>query len=236
MERNKVVYVHKKKTNGSVFYVGMGTLSRAYSTQRSNWWKGYAKKYGYDVEIIASGLTKEEAWALEIELIAKYGRLDLKTGCLVNQTSGGNSVSNISKKTLKKKIKKFKQSERTKEWKENISKALKGKPKSEEFKKMLSKYHIGAKRSDEVKRNMSNASRAEELKGKPVGCYDFLTGVHLISFPSVCSAARYLRISAAAIFSNIFGRSKSVHRNSLNRKLKFKYIETNRKVHSSKDN
>src|SRR4051812_33131797 len=41
------------------------------------------------VEFLAHSLTEPQAFAIEIQLIAKYGRLDLKTGCLCNHTNGG---------------------------------------------------------------------------------------------------------------------------------------------------
>lgn len=41
------VYVHKKKTNGEVFYVGKGSGKRAWSAfGRNSLWKRTADKYG----------------------------------------------------------------------------------------------------------------------------------------------------------------------------------------------
>ena len=41
------------------------------------------------VTIIREGLSNDEACALEVELIAHYGRRDIGTGCLTNGTDGG---------------------------------------------------------------------------------------------------------------------------------------------------
>lgn len=69
---NKCVYLHKTK-EGVVFYVGSGTLERAYrKTARNNIWKEYAE-FGFVVEIVKSKLTKTEAIILEKQLV-----LDLK--------------------------------------------------------------------------------------------------------------------------------------------------------------
>ena len=47
------VYVHKKKTNGEVFYVGKGSGKRAWSAfGRNSLWKRTADKYGWLVEIV----------------------------------------------------------------------------------------------------------------------------------------------------------------------------------------
>ena len=91
---NKVVYIHRKKTNGEVFYVGMGNKDRPYQSNlgdRSIFWHKVVNKHGHSVEIIKEGLTKRAAFDLEIKLIKKYGRRDKGLGTLVNLTDGGDS-------------------------------------------------------------------------------------------------------------------------------------------------
>lgn len=91
------VYIHKKKTNGEVFYVGVGGLSdldkdfkRAHKTYaRSSFWKGVYKKYGREVEITHKEIIPSEAFAIERYLILFYGRQNINTGSLVNLTDGG---------------------------------------------------------------------------------------------------------------------------------------------------
>ena len=46
-------------------------------------------------EIMFDNLTESEAFAIEKEMIAKYGRIDLGTGCLANHTDGGEGCSGI---------------------------------------------------------------------------------------------------------------------------------------------
>ena len=91
-----VVYIHKKNTNDLVFYVGIGkTIKRAYSNaNRNKFWKNTVEKHGYTVEILKQNITWEQACLFEKELILRFGRKDLKTGCLVNLTEGGEGVLN----------------------------------------------------------------------------------------------------------------------------------------------
>jgi len=88
--KNKCVYLHKKKSTGEVFYVGIGNKirSRAKDGRSKLWWR-IVEKHGYDIEVIEDGLTWDEAVNREIELISKYGRRDRGEGTLVNHTDGG---------------------------------------------------------------------------------------------------------------------------------------------------
>lgn len=100
----KCVYVHRKKSDDSIFYVGIGNKNRPKSKYRSQLWNRYVDKYGYTVEILATGLTMELAKKLEIDLISYYGRVDIGTGCLVNHTDGGEGQTGrlVSQKTIDK--------------------------------------------------------------------------------------------------------------------------------------
>jgi len=95
---NFFVYLHRRKTNGKVFYVGKGTRYRHKATWGRNphWWN-IVNKHGYTIEIVESGM--QEWWALELEreLILKYKDQDL-----ANLTDGGEGMSGYvySKKTL----------------------------------------------------------------------------------------------------------------------------------------
>ena len=44
---DKVVYLHRRKLDNKVFYVGMGYKKRAYDfSSRNKFWINYVKKYG----------------------------------------------------------------------------------------------------------------------------------------------------------------------------------------------
>jgi hypothetical protein len=144
-----IVYLHKRKDNNEVFYVGIGNeIKRAFDTKnRSNkYWKNIVNKCGHTVEIIEDGLTWEEACEREKYWIKFYGRFDLKKGTLINMTDGGDGQSNPSEETRQK---------------------LKYQ-KTEEHKKKLRTYQIGVKQSEETikKRINSGFHKTDEYRKK----------------------------------------------------------------------
>ena len=72
-----------------MFYVGRGKPSRPYEFGRNPHWDNIARKHGYTVEVLSSGLTVEEANAREIALIAECRAAGVP---LTNQTRGGDGV------------------------------------------------------------------------------------------------------------------------------------------------
>ena len=96
MENNKVVYIHRKATNREVFYVGMGNPKRPYhkaKLERSEFWHRIVEKHGYSVEVIRKGLTKRQAFDIEMDLIELIGRRDKGLGTLVNLSDGGDGAN-----------------------------------------------------------------------------------------------------------------------------------------------
>ena len=81
-----VVYLHRKKSDNSIFYVGMGMYkSRAnYFKGRNPHWTNVFNKYGANVDLIAEDITIDEAIELEMLVIETIG-LDN----LTNITLGG---------------------------------------------------------------------------------------------------------------------------------------------------
>lgn len=81
------VYLHRRATDGRVFYVGKGANRRAWQKDRRNaHWKNVVNKHGYTVDIVQDGMQEWWAFELECELIAYYGR---GSGMLCNATDGG---------------------------------------------------------------------------------------------------------------------------------------------------
>mgnify|MGYP003659415438 CR=1 FL=1 len=155
MENNKVVYIHRKLTDSTIFYVGIGNPSRAYREYgRSSYWKNTVKKHGYNVEVILKDLQWKEACEIEMYLIEKLGRKDLFTGSLVNMTKGGEGaqgriMSEEHKRNFSERNKGNTYNlgkKRTEKTKAKQSEASKGKKKSEEHKKNLSKNSGQAKK------------------------------------------------------------------------------------------
>ena len=83
------VYLHKKKTDGSVFYVGKGRVYRAWSKRRTLFWKNIVNKHGLVVEIVKDGLSEDEAFELEKKIICNLKET------LINMTGGGEGKSGL---------------------------------------------------------------------------------------------------------------------------------------------
>ncbi len=149
---NMIVYRHLKPC-GETFYIGIAKVKRRpfSKANRNKWWWNIVNKYGYEVQILKSDLTWEEAKELEIDLIAYYGRKDLGLGPLVNLTDGGQGVLGLignigntgkthSKKT-KEQISKTKKG--TPAWNKGLIGFCKGKLVSKETREKMSKSKIG---------------------------------------------------------------------------------------------
>jgi hypothetical protein len=126
------VYLHRKKTDSTIFYVGLGgfaksekpkSFARAYKlTQRNSHHSNIVQKYGCKVEIYRENLTLEEAKLLESQLIKDHNLY--KKGA--NNTLGGDGTHGYVHKLSSKKL----VSESTNlrfsdpEWKSNWLKSL----------------------------------------------------------------------------------------------------------------
>lgn len=118
------VYTHSRSDNGDVFYVGKGRLKRAFAShpkQRSARWTSMVKEAGgFNVSLIATCLSEADAFALEIETIAKMRALGRQ---LCNVSSGGKGIAGVP---------------RTEEWRKKIGAAHRGKIVSDETRQKLS--------------------------------------------------------------------------------------------------
>lgn len=92
------VYEHWRTDKDECFYVGKGKRRRAYNMKWRNRFhkaiqgKLYREGFAVEVKIVASGLTEQEAFALEIERI-KFWR---DAGAdLANMTDGGDGTSGL---------------------------------------------------------------------------------------------------------------------------------------------
>jgi hypothetical protein len=87
------VYRHIRLDKNEPFYIGIGSDSnykRAFTKRsRNQYWKNITNITDYQIEILFDDITFEEACKKEIEFILLYGRIDKKTGSLVNLTDGG---------------------------------------------------------------------------------------------------------------------------------------------------
>jgi hypothetical protein len=91
--KNNVVYLHRKLTDNSVFYIGIGSSDRPYVFRgRNNLWNKIYNKYGCFVDVVKTNLTREEAIELEILLISHFGKIKDNSGILCNMTDGGDGI------------------------------------------------------------------------------------------------------------------------------------------------
>lgn len=127
MLRKFFVYLHRRATDGIVFYVGKGCRYRHKSKwNRSKHWHNTVNKHGLLIETVQDNLDETEAFALEIELIEKY-----KSDKLCNRTVGGEGASGmvVSEETKAK----HKALRWTSEWRNNLSQKAKERHKDPDF-------------------------------------------------------------------------------------------------------
>lgn len=154
------VYLHRRKSDGEVFYVGKGCGKRAWrKSDRSDWWKRIEGKHGRIVEIVHRGLEEEQAFEKEAELVRFYGRESL-----CNLRDGGSGGCSPSEETrLKMSAAKLgrKVSEETRELHRIAST---GRKHSEETKEKIRAANLGKKRGpipEEIRRKMSLAKKGK---------------------------------------------------------------------------
>lgn len=87
------VYLHRRATDGRVFYVGKGKGRRAWDVAlkgRSILWRSCALKNGVAVEICQDGMSEDQAFLLEMWLIAKFRH---EFSVIYNITDGGDGAT-----------------------------------------------------------------------------------------------------------------------------------------------
>lgn len=212
MENNYVVYIHRKLNDGSPFYVGVGSEKRPFIVrQRPDDWLKIVESVGYFIEIYQKNLSIEECFKLEIELISLFGRVDIKTGCLINKTNGGRKVFGLSDEILEIRNKK-------------MSISAKGKSKNKEWREKLSKANIGKKASEETKIKMRNSNKSKIITAKPIMCFDYYSSEFIANFSSVRDAAKELDCKETSISNNLNNRSNSFNSKKLNKRIKCQKI------------
>lgn len=209
-----IVYRHTNKNNGMV-YIGITC-----KTIRERWNSGYRnnphfhraiKKHGWNGfyhEIVADGLTKEEAEEIEKYYIAKHNSANPAVG--YNIELGGNSTGKHSEKTRQKISATQKGRTFTEEHIYNMSEAHKGLKHTAEHRAKISISLIGNKRTlgychtEETKQKMSESHKGKN--GKPVVCLsDGKT------FKSVADAANFYGLTRHKVLNNCTGKTKHLY-------------------------
>jgi hypothetical protein len=143
MHPKHYVYIHFKKDSLEPFYVGKGTKYRLHDKrQRNEWWNNIVNKHGFIASVYEYFEEEQEAFNLEIKLIAD---LKSKGFNLCNIDDGGRGAKEGNKNLL-------------------------GHKHSEETKKKIGLAGLGRKHSEETKRKIAEANRrrvvTEETKLK----------------------------------------------------------------------
>lgn len=173
------VYEHWRLDTDTCFYVGKGRGSRAYQRNSRNvHWRNIVNKLesmgsGYEIRLVATGLTEEEAFKLEIERIAFWREIV----DLANKTIGGEGFSGgrhtlASKQKISAASKKY-----VSENKHLMSERMKGgknpfygKTHSEETRQIISKklkgkcFFIHKPLTDEQKHAISSKLKAKGIR------------------------------------------------------------------------
>jgi hypothetical protein len=233
MENNVQVYRHIRLDKNEPFYIGIGRDNRPTSKKdRNKWWKNVTNKSDYRVDILFTNLSWEEACKKEIELIQLYGRRDLGLGTLVNMTNGGEG--NDGYKHTKDAIRKISQASlgntyasgnkdnpKSKEHRENISKAMTGfkrPPMTDEHRIKLSKAHEGRIVSKETRAKISKIHKGKtismETRNKLSDSKIANNGYHIVcvetgeKYDSLKTAGKANNVSYQAIRQSIINNHK----------------------------
>jgi hypothetical protein len=170
------VYIHRRldifDSFKNVFYVGITKHDmtkkylcyRPYGKTRSKEWKNLAidKLNGkYEVEIVCTLISIEDAYKKEVELINLYGRNDLNKGELVNKSDGGKGVLNkiYTEEELKRKVEVAIECNNREGARERMSKKLKEITSAPERRAQMSKSAIISNNREDVKYKISQASK-----------------------------------------------------------------------------
>jgi len=214
------IYAHLRKDTNNIFYIGKGSGNRAYfENNRSLFWKRIVNKYGYNVKILKSNLTEEEAYNLETNFISSEKN---NGNCEANFTLGGDGVR-VEKRW----------------WNEKISNSLKGIKRktgkaNKNFKDVISKeklvelYPVKKQSTTQIAKmvGISIPTVCQRLKEydiqiRPAGQHK--KGIKCINdnniFDSIAEASRFYGIFRENIRKVLQGKYQQTNN------LKFKYHE-----------
>ena len=222
------LYCHTNKVNGKRYFgiTGVNPKRRwaaghGYSTSRH--FRHAIEKYGWDSfehEIIAEGLTKQEACEMEREYIERYNTTDERYGYNLSQGGQGGRLGTKQTDEWKAKMSELRKGRvLTEEHKRKLSEAAKGRKFSDEHRAKLRDAKVGRPLSDEHRRKLSEAMKGKRFTDehkqklreskrssmKKVYCRETDT-----VYESVADAARELGVGRANLSATCKGKHKHV--------------------------
>ena len=154
------------RENRRPYYIGKGKGNRIYEKRK----RIKPPKDKSRIIFLKKNLTEEEAFKHEIYMIAVFGRKDLGTGILRNETDGGEGSSGWvpSEETRRKMSEAGRRRTNSEESRRKLSVARKGKTTSEETKRKIGEANKGKTHSEESRRKLSEANKnpSEETRRK----------------------------------------------------------------------
>jgi hypothetical protein len=218
------IYRHIRLDKNEPFYVGIGLddiPKRAYETKkrRSQWWNNIVNKYGYSVDILFENVTIDFAKEKEKEFISLYGRIDLGTGTLCNQTNGGDGINgwkaNAENKINMSKAAKIRGTSMLNN-PEVIAKRAnsnRGKKRTPEQCERLAAWQRGVSKSkefiDNMRKRMLSPESVEKSRNQ-INCKKVLCLNNNIIYRSCAEASRQLGISHSGVSMICTGRLESI--------------------------
>jgi hypothetical protein len=148
------------RPDGTPYYVGKGKGGRAFQ-------KHEGIKIPKDKEriiFVGVNMSEQDAFALEMDQIAFYGRKDLGTGILRNRTDGGEGCTGHKhREETKQRLREASSGERNPMYgRKGLESPVYGKPKSEATKKKLRDSLIGKPKTEEHKRKLSGSRKGKK--------------------------------------------------------------------------
>jgi hypothetical protein len=213
---NICLYRHLKPC-GEVFYIGIGNPKRPFERKNRNsiWNKTINKYPNYEVQILKSNLSWEDACKLEIMLIDFYGKKHNNTGTLCNITNGGEGFYGV-KHSDESKLK--------------MSNSAKGRIVSLETRNKLSLIRKGIIQNESWLKNRSNALKGRKLTDEhKLKLKNIKNGINLSNEDLIILKQKQsninnkevINIITKEIFNSITDAAKSINmkRTTLNAKL-----------------